>query len=407
MEVSTRSRDKTLNPQPARSSRGIFSRDSIWIYPLHCIVAEMRIVMFAWRDLSHSKSGGAEVYTHETLSELVRRGHDVTLVCPKHDERIEKNLQIPVRDYRVQRLGNNKSVYFHARRWLAHNQHLFDAAIEQVNTIPFLLSRTSVQIPIVTLYHQTAEDVWAFNTRWPIWLAGRYWLEPRWLRANSHLPTLAVSGSTRDSLLAHGFHDVSVTGEGQPKRSANGLQPRDPSAPRLLFVGRLVGYKQPWHAIRAVEYARHVLPEISLTIVGSGPLLGKLRRTSPSWVEVLGSVTDSQLAELYATSSIHLATSVREGWGLVVSEASSHGVFPISYANPGLVDSTVAARGWVSAPTPHALGQCVVEALQSGVVQDYRPIERGGCRSWNDVTNVIEGVLDRALNRHTSHPPGR
>jgi glycosyltransferase involved in cell wall biosynthesis len=46
---------------------------------------------------------------------------------------------------------------------------------------------------------------------------------------------------------------------------------------------------------------------------------------------------------------------VREGWGLVVSEAAAQGTGAIAYAVPGLVDSVRASGGVAVAPTVGAL----------------------------------------------------
>jgi hypothetical protein len=39
----------------------------------------MRVLWFNWRDIKNPAAGGAEVFTHEVMSRLVRKGHDMTL----------------------------------------------------------------------------------------------------------------------------------------------------------------------------------------------------------------------------------------------------------------------------------------------------------------------------------------
>ena len=43
------------------------------------IVYLMRILWFNWRDLRNPEAGGAEVYTHEVMKRLAKRGHEMTL----------------------------------------------------------------------------------------------------------------------------------------------------------------------------------------------------------------------------------------------------------------------------------------------------------------------------------------
>ena len=44
-----------------------------------CIVHLMRILWFNWRDLRNPEACGAEVYTHEVMKGLARRGHEMTV----------------------------------------------------------------------------------------------------------------------------------------------------------------------------------------------------------------------------------------------------------------------------------------------------------------------------------------
>ena len=39
----------------------------------------MRILWFNWRDILNPEAGGAEVYTHEIMKRLAKRGHEMTL----------------------------------------------------------------------------------------------------------------------------------------------------------------------------------------------------------------------------------------------------------------------------------------------------------------------------------------
>jgi hypothetical protein len=39
----------------------------------------MHILWFNWRDLRNPEAGGAEVYTHEVMKRLAKRGHEMTL----------------------------------------------------------------------------------------------------------------------------------------------------------------------------------------------------------------------------------------------------------------------------------------------------------------------------------------
>lgn len=42
-------------------------------------ISLMRILWFSWKDLRNPNAGGAEVYTHEVMKRLAKRGHEMTL----------------------------------------------------------------------------------------------------------------------------------------------------------------------------------------------------------------------------------------------------------------------------------------------------------------------------------------
>jgi glycosyltransferase involved in cell wall biosynthesis len=56
-------------------------------------------------------------------------------------------------------------------------------------------------------------------------------------------------------------------------------------------------------------------------------------------IEYLGHVSESKKNELMQKSHLILVTSVKEGWGLIVTEANSQGTPAIAYNVDGLRDS--------------------------------------------------------------------
>jgi glycosyltransferase involved in cell wall biosynthesis len=65
------------------------------------------------------------------------------------------------------------------------------------------------------------------------------------------------------------------------------------------------------------------------------------RRAAPlgNHVKFLGRVSDAERTELLRGASLLWMTSVREGWGLVVTEAAAHGTPAVVFDVPGLRDS--------------------------------------------------------------------
>ena len=121
--------------------------------------------------------------------------------------------------------------------------------------------------------------------------------------------------------------------------------PRVPQPGRVLSVGRLVEKKGFSDLIAAFADATHHMPDAQLVIAGTGPLQGQLEseaRASGANVSLVGSVTNSEVAQLMSTSSIFAltpktaASGDRDGRPAVIIEAMAAGLPVLSTAQPGI-----------------------------------------------------------------------
>lgn len=346
----------------------------------------MRILVCNWKDPAHPAAGGAEVYTHEVTRRWAAAGHEVTWFAaavpgmPTEDE---------LDGVRVMRGGSRLGVYAAARRFHRGSGDAFDLVIDEVNTKPFGCAHWRTRARVVALVHQVCREIWFHETPLPVALAGRYLLEPRWLRAYRDLPVLTVSDSSRTSLAAHGLRDVRVVPEGISVRQ------RPPVAknhlPTLVFVGRLTGSKRPADAVKALTLLRQKMPDAQLWIVGDGPRRHKL---AADGVRVFGRVSAAARDELVARAHALVVTSVREGWALVVDEAAAMGTPSVGYDVPGLRDSIPAASGVLVEAHPGALADALEQRLPSWMRTPPVAGWPGGAVGW-DV--VAEQVLNAAM----------
>lgn len=355
----------------------------------------MRILILTWRDLAHPQAGGAEVYTEHVARRWVADGHHVVLFAARVAGRPDDE---QVDGYQVVRRGGRLTVYRQARRWWqSTGRHQgFDLVIDMVNTVPFLAHRWVRDVPVVAFAHQTCEDIWPTMAPWPVAQVGRYVLEPRWLRAYRDVPMLAVSHSTRQALQRFGIQDVTVVPEGYEAPAIVPPTSR-PSQPTLVWCARHVAYKRPFDVLEAVRLARAELPDLQVWMLGGGPLLDDVRRAAPAGVHVLGRVSEQEKHERMASADLHVSTSMREGWGLVVSEAAALGTPTLAYDVPGLRDSTRAAGGMLAPPTPDALARWIPTALEHWRHQQYSARAHGGAHSWDAVAaDVLASALRAA-----------
>jgi glycosyltransferase involved in cell wall biosynthesis len=130
-----------------------------------------------------------------------------------------------------------------------------------------------------------------------------------------------------------------------------------------------------------------------------------LAATLPEGAEMLGRLPRQELLDRIGRAHVLLATSVREGWGLVITEASAMGTPAVAYAVPGLVDSVRAdVTGLLVDPDPTALAGAALQMISDP--DRYRTmslgaIAWGGEHTWDRTAADLLSRLQRsAASRH-------
>jgi glycosyltransferase involved in cell wall biosynthesis/O-antigen/teichoic acid export membrane protein len=362
----------------------------------------LRILAFNWRDLAHPRAGGAEVHLQSVAREWVRWGHEVTIFCAAVDGRPPREL---VDGVEIIRRGGRLGVYRQARRfWRREADGSYDLVFDDVNTRPFLCPRFIRNVPVVAIIHQVAREVWRYETPWPVSVLGRYLLEPAWLRTYRDVPVVTMCESGRESLAEYGLRRVTAvpTGLSASVTAMMGagvvsLAPvAKESVPTVVFVGRLSANKRPEHAIRAFGLVRRQLPDAQLWVIGTGPEEARLRKIAGPGVTIFGRVPEEEKRERLGRAHALVVTSVREGWGLVVTEAAACGTFAVGYDVAGLRDSIGASGGVLTRADPASLATGLVGLLSSVVAGNGPRAEPAGVLPWPQVAAGVLAVAQEA-----------
>jgi glycosyltransferase involved in cell wall biosynthesis len=151
------------------------------------------------------------------------------------------------------------------------------------------------------------------------------------------------------------------------------LEPKPVGLPlRLVAVSRLAPNKRVDHAIQAVKILLRRNMDARLTVVGTGGAEKSLRQLVnesglKARVEFTGQLDEQKKNEQLRRAHFLIHTSVREGWGLNVIEASAMGTPAIVYPVGGLVDSTlhdetgIVTRG----ETPASVADAISDIIKS------------------------------------------
>ena len=343
----------------------------------------VRVLWLTWKDHDHPEAGGAEVVCRELTARLAREGHAVTiLTCGYPGASVEEE-----RDgIRFVRIGSSR--YIHPFQALAHYvrrlRGKFDVVIEEVNAAPYFSVLFGGASRRYLLFHQMERKVWFYETRWPLNYIGHYVLEPvsSLLLSLTRVPVITVSESTRRDLARFGFrpertHIISEGLEIDPAADLTRL--RKFSRPTILSHGTVRAMKRTLDQVKAFEIAKQTMPDLQLKISGQatskyGNKVLEYISRSPyaADIEYLGRTSRGEKGRLMQRCHIITVTSIKEGWGLIVTEAASQGTPAVVYDVDGLRDSVRnGSTGLTTEPTPEALARSIVLLLQDQPLYDH------------------------------------
>jgi glycosyltransferase involved in cell wall biosynthesis len=358
------------------------------------ITAQMRILWFNWRDSQNPEAGGAEVYTHEIMKRLTRRGYEMTLFTSRF-RGCQLNENIDGID--VIREGNKYTVYKRARNYLKAYEHHYDLIIDEINTIPFFVPKIVSDKKVVAIIHQLAREFWFYETKFPLNYIGYYYLEKKWLANYKNTLTLALSDSTKIDLEELGFKKVFVVQPGLSVTPLSNVNEKEAN-PTIVFMGRLKKAKLPDHALQAFSIIKRELHDAKMWVIGDGYFRKKLESFEMKDVTFYGHIPNEKKYELLSRAHIILVPAVREGWGLVVTEANAMGTPAIGYDVPGLRDSIMHGETGITIKerTPTAMAQHAISLLtDSDKLSKYsrNALEFSRQFSWDNTVNLFEKFL--------------
>ncbi|MCX6781639.1 MAG: glycosyltransferase family 4 protein [Candidatus Magasanikbacteria bacterium] len=321
----------------------------------------MKILWLTWKDRKNPLAGGAELVNESLAKRLVEDGNELILLVAGFQGALNEEI---IDGYKVIRLGNKWTVYWRAYKYYKKNLVGWpDLVIDEVNTIPFfakfyvcspspLQGEGRGEVKNILFIHQLCREIWFYQMFFPLSLLG-YLLEPVYLWLLSDRKVITVSASTKKDLLKYGFKDenIKIISEGieiEPVKELESYEVIKYKDPTILSLGAIKAMKRTDHIIKAFEIAKAVMPDLRLIIAGSsegtyGAKVLKMMKVSAfaDSMEYLGKVSKEKKIELLQKSHLIAVTSVKEGWGLVVTEANSQGTPAIVYNVDGLRDAVM------------------------------------------------------------------
>lgn len=372
----------------------------------------MNILWFSWKDARHPEAGGAEVVSESLRQHLIRDGHTVRLITARYDE---ASAHETVNGVEIFRDGNRYTVYVKARTlYKTYCDGWEDVVVDEMNTIPFIASRyTQKSSAKLLLAYQLAREIWFYQMKFPLSVIG-YLTEPLYLRYTARHYTMCAteSVSSKKDMERYGFKNVNVFRVGMDIHPVEVLPPKD-AATTLLSLGSIRPMKRTLETIKAFEIARDSLPTLKLIVAGdtsSTYARSVIAYASASRhqnaITFRGRVSNDERMELMRQAAAILVPSVKEGWGLIVTEANSQGTPAVVYDVDGLRDSVKHGQtGIVCHSTPQSMATAIDELLADPVA--YETIRHNAWQwskeftfenSYQDFVSIITNMRQHGKN---------
>ena len=298
----------------------------------------MNILWLAHRDPLNPKAGGAERTILEVAMRLIAWGNEVTLVTAGWKKsKVRQN----VNGINVIRLGNSVTLHLLLPFFLLFNR--FDIIINDLgHAVPWASASFICKNNIVFFRHLHARSLpGQVNPVLAKIITAVEKSYPMLYRGNMFVTESKTSVDDLAGLGIEGSMIVKIP----PGVDSSVFHPSEKTSnPSIVYFGGMRRYKRPEECIYVVENLKDKIPGLKLYIVGEGPELGNLldlvkTRGLDGVVSFVGKLSYSELGRIVASSWLNIHSSVTEGWGYSILEASSAGTPTAAYEVPGVVET--------------------------------------------------------------------
>ncbi|MDO9043815.1 MAG: glycosyltransferase family 4 protein [Methanobacteriaceae archaeon] len=310
----------------------------------------MKICIVSDFFIPHYHGGGERRY-YEIAKRLVKKGHQVDVICMKiagvnNQEEIE-GINIyhigPTIDKPPQRSSLNFiNFIFAVFKWILTQDYDIIDAQAYAPLIPAFLGAKIKRTPIIgTIYDVSTDgdDQWIQSTK----IAA---IAEKILVRLPYNKIITVSNETKKSLVK--YYNVKksricVVYAGVDLEFIDSVEVNEKYENTIIFVGRLAPHKHVDHLLKVVKSLKKVIPSVKLIVVGNGAEKENLIKLTKELeiednVQFLHDLDYRELIGEIKKSNILALPSTREGFGMVLAEANACKIPVVAYASGGVVE---------------------------------------------------------------------
>lgn len=299
-----------------------------------------KILVINWRDIKNPEAGGAEMYYHEIFRRIASRGYEISVLAHSFDGAAPREV---IDGIEVLRKGNKFLFNFTAMRFLMMHQNRYDLIIEDINKIPFFTPLYVKRSRLHMVMHFFRKSI--FSETNFVLASYIYLMESMVSLFYKKERFVAISESTSEDIQKLGIEKrrISIV---EPGIDISYFYPSKAKTqpPVLVYIGRLMKYKNVQFIISALPELRKRVGGVTLEIGGSGDYLDELKRVAANKgvedaVIFSGRISEEYKRDLLGRASLFVNPSAKEGWGINNIEANLCGTISLSSNVAGLRDS--------------------------------------------------------------------
>ena len=366
-----------------------------------------RIHVVSWRDLDDVEAGGSEVHAANIASRWAEAGIEVLLrtsYAQGHPPRMERD------GYEVVRKGGRYMIFPRAAvNEVIHRYGERDGLVEIWNGMPFF-SPLWARGPRVVFLHHVHAEMWHMVLP-PRLAAIGDTVERRIAPAlyrRSRIITLS-SSSKRELVEELGYRPerVDVVPPGVDPAFSVAEAPKSPT-PLVVAAGRLVAVKRHHELIESLVALKARHPALEAVLVGEGPERHALTHRiaghdAGSWLTLAGRLPQAELVALYRRAWVLTSASLREGWGMTITEAAACGTPAVVTDINGHADAVVPGRSGLLVDGPAGLVDGLDTVLSDAALRarlSAGAVEHGTSLTWAATARgTLQALADEANRR--------
>lgn len=309
----------------------------------------MNILILNWKDIKNPDVGGAEIIVYELAKRLVKDGHKVTWFSRnfKDGKRYEK-----IDGITIIRRGSLLTTYLYAPYYYMILKRKPDLVFDMSNTIFWQTPLWAYKSKKIAYLNQLAQEVFDYEYSWIMAKIGKF-VERFQYITYGHTKFLCYSKSTKSDLEKIGISSINISLFGLGLDHSRYVPGSKAKYPLFLCVSRLVKMKRTDLAVKAFSRVIRKYPKAKLAIIGYGYDKDRLKEMVKE-MDLSGNIFFVDKDNLFFSKSVKdqkvkimqeawalVFPSVKEGWGMTVTECAACGTPAIVTDVTGLRDSVV------------------------------------------------------------------